>query len=1395
MSSTSSQVMSRFCDYFVVCGLDDGAGLEVQATVDVDGTRELPTCAPLERSYKPKILAHYPESVPWNPFDPDAVRNLCLPDGLLFRTQKQNLTTAFHPFVITKEDGSRTHGFSLVFFEPLRSSHVTQAILTLQAMHLTELSSAKNYHRQRSAQSRKMRSAKGRLAPHLLPDHQRGGGADTDPSCDEPNTRSLPRHFKLAAHKQPGSLLSQSFYDASKDTLYVSKAIALICPLPFVQAPHTFLLALHRRAILSATSSASDPSLEAAIYHFLYHVPLPPPGRSLRLETLWGESLTCLNPSAVNRLPLCDYFMGDLFRLLDLDSFLQLFTCVLLENQVLLYSRDLYRLMLVAETVTALLFPFAWQHVYVPILPSTLHHFLDAPVPFIMGLHASDSSTPQQLPSCEANLCFVDIDRNKVGVPEDLPAFPHRHELVLELAQVLRQHGIPLGNLNKSNSVSNMPTPTAAAGSPFHTRRARPRKNSWSHDSDSGMSSNEESCISGGSTLNLSMSASYHPAYTLRPPKYPNRRESPSQIEIVTPSPLLPVGGGTPWVGGVVGGAGEEGGLDAVYLKNLKINSAIREIFANRFVHMFASYDHFLSQPNEDSGRHFVHNFDKATFLSDQPDQNLPFLSSFIETQMFASLIDRKIAALGGDSDLEANLVVFEGRIKVLRDQFGESLVRTPSYEPCVSIKESVKELGVQFQRPDFIAPPIREILPDTMAVYGDSFPVLNGRYLNCGPKDTRNLKLLRREMSIATNTTNNVTSTESASDPSNPSLRSVFQPKQSTSSPSSVAQANWEFVKQLLQTPHVISSNFHTRLGQELLKECKTKTKRMLVEKMGSEAVALGHGEVTLLGVEENTLVASLCDLLERMWAHGLHVKGKGRSPLWNYLTNFHESEACKDSSKPIDPQLLTPDLSAMASELNLNATSTPTTPPATTTTTPTSPQRRRPMVRGGGGSTVGQLPVLHPLPVSIAFDMQNVQSISEIKTEIGYARAWVRLSLEKKVLSKHLRGLLADDELLRGFYKRTAFLRSEDEREQFLYHLLTLNAADYYCFTNSYLNIVLPYRVLIFPLKRFNISSTSANVWISVSGTLGETPNLQLPKNSLEFVFQAKNLGLLTNMHIGHDNSGVSPKWLVEYVLIRNEVTGHLVKFPCGRWLGREVDDGSTERLLVGEQFYESGGGGGGVGGSGNGDELVAQTPPPRARSPSVPRRDDNLRNPVEIQECLGNAVNSIVKYFFKTDRERGRNLTVLLCGEAGLVAALEQVFSFGFKSNRLFGRNIHLWDYFVQVGEVFAGRLQEEEDEEDDNTAEMSCYCTLVRKINAHANTLGKHGRFQLLICLCAREHLLPRLPPLLSRLQITRSMYEDVSFLRAPELLGDLIQVLLALDDYDIVLEQSLSKGIE
>ena len=35
-----------------------------------------------------------------------------------------------------------------------------------------------------------------------------------------------------------------------------------------------------------------------------------------------------------------------------------------------------------------------------------------------------------------------------------------------------------------------------------------------------------------------------------------------------------------------------------------------------------------------------------------------------------------------------------------------------------------------------------------------------------------------------------------------------------------------------------------------------------------------------------------------------------------------------------------------------------------------------------------------------------------------------------------------------------------------------------------------------------------------------------------------------MLTTLRIGHDNSGITPRWLVEHVLVRNELTGHTYK-----------------------------------------------------------------------------------------------------------------------------------------------------------------------------------------------------------------------------------------------------------
>lgn len=45
------------------------------------------------------------------------------------------------------------------------------------------------------------------------------------------------------------------------------------------------------------------------------------------------------------------------------------------------------------------------------------------------------------------------------------------------------------------------------------------------------------------------------------------------------------------------------------------------------------------------------------------------------------------------------------------------------------------------------------------------------------------------------------------------------------------------------------------------------------------------------------------------------------------------------------------------------------------------------------------------------------------------------------------------------------------------------------------------------------------------------------------------------------------MTPKWMIDCVIVRNEITGHIHRFPCKRWLGKGVDDDSLERLLISE------------------------------------------------------------------------------------------------------------------------------------------------------------------------------------------------------------------------------------
>ena len=73
-------------------------------------------------------------------------------------------------------------------------------------------------------------------------------------------------------------------------------------------------------------------------------------------------------------------------RLLGADGLNFLLAATLTECRVLIHSTNVAHVAMVAEVITALIFPFTWQLPYIPVLPKDMLEILDAPLPFFLGV-------------------------------------------------------------------------------------------------------------------------------------------------------------------------------------------------------------------------------------------------------------------------------------------------------------------------------------------------------------------------------------------------------------------------------------------------------------------------------------------------------------------------------------------------------------------------------------------------------------------------------------------------------------------------------------------------------------------------------------------------------------------------------------------------------------------------------------------------------------------------------------------------------------------------------------------------------------------------------------------------------------------------------------------------
>ncbi|KAG9415587.1 ARS-binding factor 1 [Aphanomyces cochlioides] len=208
---------------------------------------------------------------------------------------------------------------------------------------------------------------------------------------------------------------------SSATSVYSPKCLVVVSHYPFFSCFRTFLQQMYRVSL-----SETPLPLERYIANFVAEIPVPPPGRVQVQLTLPERTLTVSRPPK-NQLPQADFSFRPLFQMLDLHNVMTVALC----------SKHLSVLTPIAEALVALLFPLYWQGAYIPILPSSLLDVIDAPVPFLVGVHAKYLATS---PSRATDVFFVDLDHNRVLPPSNelgqetivLPKLPERESSKLK---------------------------------------------------------------------------------------------------------------------------------------------------------------------------------------------------------------------------------------------------------------------------------------------------------------------------------------------------------------------------------------------------------------------------------------------------------------------------------------------------------------------------------------------------------------------------------------------------------------------------------------------------------------------------------------------------------------------------------------------------------------------------------------------------------------------------------------------------------------------------------------------------------------------------------------------------------------------------------------------------
>ncbi|CAK1551823.1 unnamed protein product [Leptosia nina] len=425
------------------------------------GARPYTTGKGLAPVQAPELLRRYPLTNHDDfPLPLDMVY-FCQPEGCVSVAQRRQLahmsardTTSF-VFTLTDKDSGRTrYGICVNFYRAVERAPAPgprdRGLLRRESWRKSmERSSdsafSSDYRSSNLAPSDSERECS---APRFAPAPDSESGGEHSPSPRATRKRQRIRNHSLTSL----CLLSHHpFFSTFRECLFILKKLIDACNESSSPRRVGASRQIFRDTVWSVLTGQAYDNTPTIVLHDVKEIetwilrllsaPVPVPGKTrVELEVL---SPTAHAPLVFalpdhTRFTLVDFPLHLPLELLGVDTCLKVLTLIILENKVVVQSRDYNALSMSVMALVSMLYPLEYMFPAIPLLPSCMsfaEQLLLAPTPFLIGIPATFLTYKKnfKLPD---DIWLVDLDATKLtsptGADQELPPLPEPESSVLK---------------------------------------------------------------------------------------------------------------------------------------------------------------------------------------------------------------------------------------------------------------------------------------------------------------------------------------------------------------------------------------------------------------------------------------------------------------------------------------------------------------------------------------------------------------------------------------------------------------------------------------------------------------------------------------------------------------------------------------------------------------------------------------------------------------------------------------------------------------------------------------------------------------------------------------------------------------------------------------------------